>query len=732
MVLARRLCMLWCLIWISTQALAIASFAESRASYRPSEAWLLARNGSAIATLRVDPTVRRLPWVSLHEISPAMRRAVLLSEDRRFNEHAGVDWTAAAAGAWSNLWSENTRGASTLSMQLVGLLENQNRHGDRKRGRRNFLEKIDQTSTALLLEREWTKDQILEAYLNLVPFRGELVGVGAMSRAMFNKWPDGLDEQEATLAAAMLRAPNAKPEIVARRACLLLKEMQRESLCRDLNSIAAVSLIGVLRRADDTPRLAAHLASKVLIEPGQRLKSTLDEGLQRFTVETLRRHLAGLTQRNVEDGAVLVTDNATGEVLAWVGSSGDLSAAENVDGVTALRQAGSTLKPFLYGLAFERHHVTAASLIEDAPLSLSTGNGLYTPQNYDTDYRGWVSVRAALAGSLNVPAVKTLVRIGPDDFQYSLRNFGFESLTERGDWYGFSLALGSADISLLTLNNAYRTLANGGRWTPLRAVAFGRTPCRERTCSVFSGKERRVMSAQASFLVADILSDRGARSGTFGLESWLSTPYWSAAKTGTSKDMRDNWCAGFSRRYTVTVWVGNASGASMHEVSGVTGAAPVWRDVMDWLHRGDEAGRRRTNSRPPQAPLGVVMRNVRIESPSNHSAEPPRKEWFLAGTEREVIRAASSAALARITYPSEGTLIAVDPDIPPVRQRLPLRMSSKGLAGWQWRMDGKAAGLVSQSADWLPRPGRHRLVLADAKGAELDAVNFEVRALRGK
>ena len=728
----RRLAAL-ALLMPSLAAMALPSFSEVRAAHRPSDAWLLARDGTSIATLRLDRTVRRLPWVPLAEIAPALRRAVLVSEDKRFLEHAGVDWQAAAAGAWSNLRNEKTRGASTLSMQLAGLLDAESR----RKGRRNLLEKLDQAAAALRLEQSWSKDQILEAYLNLAPFRGELEGVAAMSRGLFGKWPQGLDEQEAALAAALLRAPNAGTAVVARRACALLREMRRESLCHDLDAVAATTLAGNLQRADQTPRLtqnlAPHLARKLLARPGQRLRTTLDADLQRFAGETLRRHLRALDRRNVEDGAVLVTDNATGEILAWVGSSGELSEAPEVDGVTALRQAGSTLKPFLYGMAFARRDLTAASLIEDAPLTLVTGNGLYAPQNYEPEHRGWTSARTALAASLNVPAVKTLVRLGADEFQQGLRRFGFDSLTESGDWYGYSLALGSADVSLLALANAYRTLANEGRWSPLRATADGKAaPCRGELCGAFAGAPRRALAATASFLVGDILADRAARAGSFGLESWLATPYWSAAKTGTSKDMRDNWCAGYSRRYTVAVWVGNASGASMHEVSGIAGAAPVWREVMDWLHRGDEAGRRRTPSAPPAAPPGLVARDIRFEPAANATAEPPRREWFIAGTERAVIRVAAAKALARITYPAQGTVIALDPDIPPGRQRLPLQLSSRAETGWQWRMDGKPAGRADRSSRWLPQPGKHRLALVDAADVELDAVSFEVRALRGK
>lgn len=718
-------------LFLPHPALALPGFAEVKAGYLPSEATLLARDGQPLQTLRLDKTVRRQPWTAFNDISPALIRAVIVSEDRRFLEHDGVDWPAAGKAAWNNFWGGRTRGASTLSMQLAGLIDEDNQ----RRGRRNIFGKISQTAAALRLESFWTKRQIIEAYLNLVDFRGELQGVGAMSRQLFGKWPHGLDERESALAAALLRSPNATPALVVKRACKLLQEMQRPGECEGLDSFAAQALSGGLRPAEREAgeQLAPHLARKLLKQPGQQLRSSLDAGLQRFAGEALRRHLAALSRQNVEDGAVLVIDNASGEILAWVGSSGDLSGAAEVDGITALRQAGSTLKPFLYAQAFERRQLTPASLIEDAPLTLDTGNGLYAPQNYEPHYRGWVSARMALAGSLNVPAVKTLVRLGPDRFQQGLKLAGFASLKESGDWYGYSLALGSADVSLLMLANAYRTLANAGQWTPLRATpgrAGDPPPCQREGCAgVFSDRSHAAFTPASAFLVGDILADRNARAATFGLESWLATPYWSAAKTGTSKDMRDNWCAGFSRRYTVAVWVGNAGGSPMHDVSGVSGAAPIWREVMDWLHRGDPRhARPQLASPPPAAPTGLVRREIRFEPAS----EPPRREWFLAGTEQTVIRAAAGKALAGIAYPAESSIIALDPDIPPHRQRLPLRLSGPAGAGWQWQMDQQVLGGAEGKMLWLPQPGRHRLMLKNAGGEMLDSVSFEVRAIKGR
>ena len=329
--------------------------------------------------------------------------------------------------------------------------------------------------------------------------------------------------------------------------------------------------------------------------------------------------------------------------------------------------------------------------------------------------------------------MKTLVRLGPDTFLERLHLLGFDCLKEEGDWYGFSLALGSADVSVLMLANAYRTLANGGRWSPLRVTlgeASAPAPCEKDGCAgVFTGASHTAFTPQAAFLVATILSDPSARAGTFGLESWLATPYWTAVKTGTSKDMRDNWCAGFSQHYTVVVWIGNAKGEPMHNVSGVSGAAPVWREVMDRLHRGDPThGRPQQASQPPEPPSGVVKTAIRFEPPR----EPPRQEWFLAGTEREVIIAAGNQALARIDYPADGAILALDPDIPPQRQRLPLHLSAPAGPGWQWRMDNQPLGRADRKILWLPQPGHHRLTLTDEKGKEIDAVGFEIRALSGK
>lgn len=690
---------------------AVPSFTEVQQSFRSSDATLYDRHGELLQQLRLNPNERRLSWIALEDVSPALRNALVASEDKRFYQHSGVDWSAVAASAWGNLWNTKTRGASTITMQLAGLIYDDLR---RKSSARSMTQKVSQVFIAQSLERNWRKDQILEAYLNLVSFRGELVGVHALSRVLFGKHPSGLNQSEAAIAVALIRAPNARPAKVAERACAILKEQRLPQECNGLQGrtelvLARATAKGDVNGSSSAPQLAPHLARKLLKDAGQPVYSTIDAATQRFVNDALRRQLSALVERNIEDGAVVVIDNASGDVLAWVGSSGSLSGAAQVDGVLALRQAGSTLKPFLYEIAIEKKWLTAASLLDDSPVNLATSAGLYIPQNYDKQFKGLVSLRTALGSSLNIPAVRTLVMVTPERFFQRLQTLGF-NLRESGDYYGYSLALGSADVSLLALTNAYRTLANQGRYSGVR------TTTKEPRAAF-----RQVMDSGATYIVSDVLSDRSARARTFGLENALSTRIWTAVKTGTSKDMRDNWCVGFSARYTVGVWVGNASGAPMWDVSGVTGAAPIWQEVMQYLHR-------QTASQEPLKPAQVIAQPVQFEN----QLEAARTEYFLPDTSQRMLHIARVNEIApAITYPTPGMLVAIDPDIPPTHQRL--RFTAQGVKQGVWLLDGKplpkATGKKSSvlAYDWMPWPGKHKLVLQDMNGAVLDQLQFEVR-----
>jgi len=806
----------------------LPDFETVRSSFRSSETLLLDRHGEVLHRLRTDFQVRRGAWVALGDTSPALRTALLLSEDRRFHEHSGVDWWAVSAAAWGNLWHERTRGASTLTMQLAGLLDPAlQRPASTARG---LSQKWAQASAARELETRWRKDQILEAYLNLVPFRGEIVGIDALSHTLFGKSAHALNAPESALAAALIRAPNAPASRVAERACRLLQQMlDPKADCLSVDVLAGMTL----HRRDWVPSegVAPHLAQRLIRQVNEDLnialsnggtgedivtgfhdghptvRSTLDGPLQRLAIDTLRTQLRELRGRHVEDGAVVVLDNASGDVLAWVGSSGSLSRAAQVDGVMARRQPGSALKPFLYAQALAEHRLTAASLLDDSPAQLSTAGGLYMPQNYDHRYQGWVSVRTALGASLNIPAVRTLVMVSPDAFHRQLQRLGMR-FPESSGYYGYSLALGSAEVSLLQLANAYRALANGGQWCPvhllpeahrrgapssltgpvehadgLPAIAPKPASSSFRDASIQTDDEERqwppenchqALDAGAAFIIGDILSDRHARLPTFGLDSVLDTRFWSAVKTGTSKDMRDNWAVGYSQRYTVGVWVGNASGAPMHDVSGTSGAAPVWATLMRELHRHE-------TSRPPSPPAGVVRQQVDFGSVSEATRlntrgaqalparragtvddeganatersgiEAPRQEWFLAGTEQRhfsppaTVSASNdtrtgkgdgvhagrqdsdpSALPARIVAPAPDTIIALDPDIPPANQQLRLEASHGTSTELRWFIDDQPVGQGAR-VGWMPLPGRHTITLRDARGGVLDVHRIEVR-----
>lgn len=685
-----------------------------KSEHRPSELVVLDRYGREIASLRQDYSERRGQWVALEDISPALQRAVLLSEDRHFHHHGGVDWQATMAAGWNWVWGgSHRRGASTISMQLVGMLDPALQ---RPAAGRSVAQKVSQMRRARELEESWSKEQILEAYLNRVAFRGELRGIAAVSRVMFGKHPHGLDAGEAAVAAALLRGPNADHYRVATRACAVLVEMAYAASCERLPYLTEQWLNNTARPAADRPALAPHFARMAAagvrpLETKEPMRTTLDADLQMVVTAGVQRHLAGMGRSQLTDAAVVVMDNPSGEILAYVGSSGSASSAALVDHAAARRQAGSTLKPFLYAQALERRYLTAASLLDDAALDVSTAGGLYVPQNYDRNYAGLVSVRHALAASLNIPAVRVLMLLGPERFTQKLRSLGLP-LEHGSDHYGYSLALGSADVDLLSLTNAYRALADGGRWSEpiLLLKEAGASPVK-----------KVVFDPMASWLVGDILADRRARAGSFGLESVLATRFWSAVKTGTSKDMRDNWTIGWSDQYTVGVWVGNSQGLSMRDVSGVSGAAPIWHEVISTLHQNRQ-------SRRPAPPQGLLRQEVEFGA----GLEAKRLEYFLPGTALRKVETVRNEGLsqARILSPADATVIAYDPDMPSANQRVLLRTAGDQELGCdlRWEVNGVPVGQGAQSL-WPPKPGRWRITLLGPEDTVLDEISLQVRGL---
>ncbi len=716
------------LVGLTAWPMQAPSFQAVRSTYTPSDAWLLDRNGAVLDSKRIRFDVRRLHWVELGAISPALLTALVQGEDRHFWTHEGVDWGSAFGAVRDELWRHRRRGASTITMQLASLLE---RQAVETRSGAAPARKLRQVRMAFALERSWTKPQILEAYLNLLEYQGEMQGIDAASRALLGKPPSSLSFAESLALAALLPQPGATADRVTLRACARALLAQTPVRCEEIRS--AVTRLFAADAQINVEHLAPQLAQTLLRRPGEYVRTSLDASVQRLAERIVSTHLATLSERNVRDGAALVVDNATGEVLAYVGSAGTASRSPHVDGVRARRQAGSTLKPFLYELALEHRYLTAASLLADSPLALDSAGGLYIPQDYDHDFKGLVSVRTALGSSLNVPAVRTLVLVGVEPFRNRLHDLGYAGIKESGEYYGYSLALGSAEVSLWEQAQAYRTLARGGAWSPL---TLGDLPGSGSTAAAPTSKSQAppsvpqppistrhpaapiaLLSPEASFIVSDMLSDPAARAVTFGLNNHLGTGFWSGVKTGTSEDMRDNWCIGYSRDFTVAVWVGNFEGDSMRDVSGVSGAAPIWHDLMTELHRG-------LASSEPAPPAGVTS----LMTHFTPAVEPPRHEWYWSTepSDAVAVNVSPGRGPAHIETPANGMIIALDPDIPPMSQRV--LISVRGAqSSMRLVLNGRPLGAANSQQLWPPRPGSYHLSLEDSTGRSLDAVLFTVR-----
>src|SRR4051812_26623727 len=441
---------------------------ELTAPPRVASLTLLDRNGVVLRSTRAgDGSLQR--WISLGEIDPDIMAAFIAGEDHRFYEHHGIDVRAVARAISQNFRARRVRsGASTLTMQLARLL--------RPGASRSVRTKIVQAFWALRLEAHLSKQQILEQYLNRVPLGQGTVGVDAAAALYFNASAARVSLGQAALLAGLASAPSNDNPFVApdrarsRRASVLGRIGRYGYASRDALERAAREPL-ISPRATP-PFLAAHFTSRVLqwsdTTATGTLHTSLDLPLQTALEAEVRHSVSSLSDRAVREAALVVLDNRSGEILAWVGSP-DFWAdtAGQVDMVVSPRQPGSALKPFLYGLAFDRGY-TAASVLPDVPRAYATSTGAYQPRNYDRRFHGPVRAREALASSYNVPAVELANRIGAGSLLNVLHDAGFASLAHSAEFYGLGLALGNGDVSLLELANGYRGLAAGGVRQPVQ------------------------------------------------------------------------------------------------------------------------------------------------------------------------------------------------------------------------------------------------------------------------
>ncbi|PIE05792.1 MAG: penicillin-binding protein 1C [Sorangium cellulosum] len=553
---------------------------------------VLDRHGKLLAEVRADDGTRSR-WAPIERIGKDVQLALMAAEDERFYWHPGVDPIAIVRALGQNFLSGRiVSGASTLTQQLGRTLVPRSR---------TLPGKLKEMVVALRIEASLSKDEVLEAYLNLVHFGPTLRGVESASHFYFDKPTSTLSLAEAATLAAMpkgptLYDPRRNPDQLLARRNYILGRMQRVgSASKERAERAKRERLNV--HADPTGWSAPHLVRGLLdgrVHPDvgplservSEMRTTIDARLQREVQFAARTMVASLQKRKATAAAVVVLKNDTGEVLSWVGAHDffDHRGQGQNDGVLAKRQPGSTLKPFVYGLAMEELDWTAATVLPDVELHLADTSGAYAPTNYDGRVHGPVRLREALANSYNIPAVYAASVVGPGRILERLQKLGMTTLDKESDHYGPAIALGDGEVRLIDLANAYATLARGGEHKPFKALIEAKN--REGTnIALPSSSSHQVMPETVCRILSDVLADPNARLAAFGDDSVLELPFAAAAKTGTSKGFRDNLTVGFTPVATVAVWVGNFDGSPMEGVSGVTGAGPLFNAVMKSVDR---------------------------------------------------------------------------------------------------------------------------------------------------
>ena len=553
------------------------------------------RGGRLLAEVRTERGELSSP-VSLSEMSPWVVPALLAAEDARFFEHPGAD-PVAMLRAFGQLLRERrvVSGASTLTQQLARTVAPHPR---------TAFGKLGEIVVALRIERSLDKRAILEEYLSRVEFGPNLRGIDAASRYYFDKPARALDLAEAAALVSIPRGPTlydprrGTPRLERRRQRVLGRMLERDLADERAVALARQSPVRLAR--GERPFGAEHLVAAIAggrfgadaqgLASVRTVETTLEAKLQRTVEEAAERSRSRLHDFGASAASIVVLENATGDVLAYVGAPDfyDEKALGQNDGVRALRQPGSTLKPFLYAAAMQELGTTAASVLPDIELSLPSEQGVFSPKNYDRRAHGPVLVREALASSLNVPAVVVANRLGVERTLDALHVAGFDSLKRMPSDYGVALALGDGEVKLLELARAYAMLARGGTLVRQRVVR-ARIDTAGRRTNVAPEAPERVFDARVAAVVTDVLADSAARSSAFGRGSVLELDFPVAVKTGTSKGFRDNWTIGYTHEVTVGVWVGNFDGSPMVRSSGVTGAAPLFREVMIAAMNGRKA-----------------------------------------------------------------------------------------------------------------------------------------------
>jgi penicillin-binding protein 1C len=753
--------------------------------YRPvTSVRILDRNGGLLRELLSREDGRAVP-IATAKMPPRLEAALIAAEDKGFYRHLGISPSAIARAAWADLKARRlVEGGSTITQQLGRLLVPRNR---------TLLGKLGEALWALRLEAHLSKAEILAQYLNRAPFGNQTFGVEAAAHLYFGRPASELSLAQIAALAAIPRGPaeydpyRHADRLETRRRWVLsrLAELGLVPRAEAEHAMGEQLDLSAFRSAFRAPHAVEYIAQNLDrwgLSEATTVETTLDPELQRDAESIVREEVDALVGRKVSSGAALIVDNASGAVLAYVGSVGyfrDSIGGQN-DGVQMHRQPGSSLKPFAYLEAF-RDGLTPATLLADVQTTFAAPAGGYSPKNYDGLEHGPIRAREALANSDNVPAVRVAERLGPDRLLGALRNAGFSALDQSAAHYGLGLVLGDGAVSLWEEARAYSGLARGGRLLPLRLV---------RRATRADGTElpltpeitpRRIADEAPVKLLTDVLSDNAARERSFGRDSALRLPFPAAAKTGTSKGYSDNWTAGFTHERTVAVWAGNFDGSPMVEVSGVTGAGPIFHRLLVRAMQGvtaaplfDPSGLEEVRVCPlsgeragPDCPGTILERFLPGTAPKEtchfhtHLAEslPPELDatchaladdrgrlvdygpeyyaWAVrSGVQKDAWRVPACAGhvpaqtQARIVSPSSGDEYRLFDDMPVADQTIPLQVRAS-----------LSEGPLTVAIDGTPvlelRPpfraklaatrGAHVLTVAKADGTSLGEVRYVVR-----
>lgn len=596
--------------------------------------------------------------VKLNDLPPYLKEAIISIEDKDFYHHSGFSWTGTVRAAWRVVSGDRIEGGSTITQQLVktSLLTPE----------RTVRRKLKELVLSFAVEGIYSKDQILEMYLNRVSFGGATYGIEEAAQTYFGKPASQLDLSQATLLAGLPASPTTyspfgnHPELAKSRQQEVLRRMvangyiswdqAEKASAQDLKfhppggDIVAPHFVMYIKDL-----LAQKYGSDIIEQGGLDVTTSLDLPIQQAAQQIVSEEVAKIQYLHITNGDALITKPSTGEILAMVGSTDyfDLSHDGNVNVTLALRQPGSSIKPINYALALTKGF-TAASIIDDSPITYNNpGQPSYSPANYDNRYHGRVTLRTALGSSYNIPAVKILAANGINSMIDLGQKMGITSWSDRSR-FGLALTLGGGEVTMTDMALVYGVFANGGNRVDLHPILSVKdsqghvledfrcpTAYKANIVNAISATEitscpsQSVIPSPVAFIVNDILADNSARSPTFGPNSLLKIPgHAVAVKTGTTNNLRDNWTIGYTPQYLAAVWVGNNDSTPMSYVaSGVTGASPIWNRIITYLVKDKP-------DVPFTPPPGISKVNICPQTGELAcSACSGKSEYFISGTE---------------------------------------------------------------------------------------------------